>query len=125
MAKKMKSGKFDLNDLADQLGQMQKLGGMGGIMGMMPGMGKMKDQMAAAGMDDKIFARQLAIIGSMTKAERAKARDSQAQPQEAHRRRFRHRCGGDQQASQDAPPDGRHDESHGRQGQGRRHDAAR
>ncbi|MGO4835604.1 signal recognition particle protein, partial [Rhizobiaceae sp. 2RAB30] len=40
MAKKMQSGKFDLNDLADQLGQMQKMGGMGGIMGMMPGMGK-------------------------------------------------------------------------------------
>jgi len=37
----------------------------------MPGMGKMKDQMSAAGMDDKTFARQLAIIGSMTKAERA------------------------------------------------------
>ena len=52
MAKKMQSGKFDLNDLADQLGQMQKMGGMGGIMGMMPGMGKMKDQMAAAGLDD-------------------------------------------------------------------------
>jgi signal recognition particle subunit SRP54 len=71
MAKKMQSGKFDLNDLADQLGQMQKLGGMGGIMGMMPGMGKMKDQMAAAGLDDKMFGRQLAIISSMTKAERA------------------------------------------------------
>jgi signal recognition particle subunit SRP54 len=71
MAARMKAGKFDLNDLADQLGQMQKLGGMGGIMGMMPGMGKMKDQMSAAGMDDKTFARQLAIIGSMTKAERA------------------------------------------------------
>ncbi|EXL10451.1 signal recognition particle protein [Aquamicrobium defluvii] len=71
MAKKMQSGKFDLNDLADQLGQMQKMGGMGGIMGMMPGMGKMKDQMAAAGLDDKMFRRQLAIISSMTKAERA------------------------------------------------------
>jgi signal recognition particle subunit SRP54 len=71
MAKKMQSGKFDLNDLADQLGQMQKMGGMGGIMGMMPGMGKMKDQMAAAGLDDRMFGRQLAIISSMTKAERA------------------------------------------------------
>ena len=71
MAKKMQSGKFDLNDLADQLGQMKKLGGMGGIMGMMPGMGKMKDQMAAAGLDDKMFGRQIAIISSMTKAERA------------------------------------------------------
>jgi signal recognition particle subunit SRP54 len=71
MAKKMQSGKFDLNDLAGQLQQMQKMGGMGGIMGMMPGMGKMKDQMAAAGLDDKMFARQIAIISSMTKAERA------------------------------------------------------
>ncbi|RIK83792.1 MAG: signal recognition particle protein [Hyphomicrobiales bacterium] len=71
MAKKMQSGRFDLNDLADQLRQMQKMGGMGGIMGMMPGMGKMKDQMAAAGFDDRMFARQIAIIQSMTRAERA------------------------------------------------------
>jgi len=71
MAKKMQSGKFDLNDLADQLGQMQKMGGMGGIMGMMPGMGKMKDQLANAGFDDRSIRRQVAIIGSMTKAERA------------------------------------------------------
>ena len=70
MARKMQSGKFDLNDLADQLRQMQKMGGMGGIMGMMPGMGKMKDQMASAGLDDRMFGRQLAIISSMTKAER-------------------------------------------------------
>src|SRR5690606_9835421 len=45
--------------------------GMGGIMGLMPGMGKMKDQMAAAGLDDRMFGRQIAIIQSMTKAERA------------------------------------------------------
>ena len=71
MARKMQSGKFDLNDLADQLGQMQKMGGMGGIMGMMPGMGKMKDQLAGAGFDDKSISRQIAIVNSMTKAERA------------------------------------------------------
>ncbi len=71
MAAKMKSGKFDLNDLADQLKQMQKMGGMGGIMGLMPGMAGMRDKLAAAGMDDRMFKRQLAIISSMTKAERA------------------------------------------------------
>ncbi|WP_099866956.1 signal recognition particle protein [Pararhizobium haloflavum] len=71
MADRMKAGKFDLNDLSDQIKQMSKMGGMGGIMGMMPGMGKMKDQMAAAGFDDKIFARQQAIISSMTARERA------------------------------------------------------
>lgn len=71
MAAKMAKGKFDLNDLADQLKQMQKMGGMGGIMGLMPGMAGMKDKMAAAGLDDRLFKRQLAIISSMTKAERA------------------------------------------------------
>jgi signal recognition particle subunit SRP54 len=71
MAAKMAKGKFDLNDLADQLRQMQKMGGMGGIMGMMPGMAGMKDKMSAAGLDDKLFGRQIAIINSMTKAERA------------------------------------------------------
>lgn len=71
MAKKMQEGKFDLDDLADQLRQMKKMGGMGGLMGMMPGMGKMKDQMASAGLNDKIFDRQIAIVNSMTKWERA------------------------------------------------------
>ncbi|MCW4116351.1 signal recognition particle protein [Aurantimonas sp. MSK8Z-1] len=70
MAKKMQSGSFDLDDLADQLRQMQKMGGLGGLMGMLPGIGKMKDQIAAAGLDDKLLKRQLAIISSMTAAER-------------------------------------------------------
>jgi len=70
MAKKMQAGKFDLEDLAEQLRQMQKMGGMGGLMGMLPGMGKMKDQIAAAGLDDGVFKRQLAIISSMTRQER-------------------------------------------------------
>lgn len=72
MAAKMGKGEFDLDDLADQLRQMQKLGGMGGIMGLMPGMGKMKNQMAAAGLDDGFIKRQIAVIQSMTKKERAK-----------------------------------------------------
>jgi len=71
MAARMQAGKFDLNDLAEQLRQMKKMGGMGSLMGMLPGIGKMKGQMAAAGLDDAIFNRQLAIISSMTKAERA------------------------------------------------------
>ena len=71
MAKRMQAGKFDLDDLAGQIRQMQGMGGMGGMMGLMPGMGKMKDQMAAAGLDDKMLKRQLAIISSMTAHERA------------------------------------------------------
>ena len=123
MARKMQSGKFDLNDLAGQLEQMSKMGGMGGIMSMMPGMSGMKDKLASAGLDDKMFKRQVAIISSMTKAERANPDLLEAQPQEAHRRRLRHRRRRDQQASEDASPDGRHDEGYGRQGQRRRPDA--
>ncbi|MBE7186422.1 MAG: signal recognition particle protein, partial [Methylobacterium mesophilicum] len=70
IAEKMKKGKFDLDDLSDQLAQMEKLGGLGGIMGMLPGMGKMKDQLAQAGMNDGMIKRQRAIISSMTPAER-------------------------------------------------------
>ena len=117
MAERMKAGKFDLNDLSDQLRQMQKLGGMGGLMGMMPGMGKMKNQIAAAGLDDSVFKQQLAIISSMTRKERANPRHTQAFAQEAHRCRFRHECRRHQPASENAPPDGGHDESHGWQGE--------
>lgn len=70
-AKKIQAGKFDLNDFAEQLKKMKKLGGMGGIMGMLPGLGKVKNQIAAAGLDDNLFNRQLAIISSMTPLERA------------------------------------------------------
>ncbi len=70
IAKKMQKGQFDLNDLSEQLGQMSKLGGMSSILGMLPGIGKMKKQIDAAGMDDAIFKRQQAIISSMTKKER-------------------------------------------------------
>jgi signal recognition particle subunit SRP54 len=72
LAKKMKKGELDFNDLAEQLGQMRKMGGMQGLLSMLPGVGKIKDQMAAAGLDDRIIKRQEAIISSMTKQERAK-----------------------------------------------------
>jgi len=38
---------------------------------MMPGMGKMAKQVQDAGMDDKVIQRQIALIQSMTKKERA------------------------------------------------------
>ncbi len=64
-------GRFDLEDLRDQLQQMKKMGGMGALMNMMPGMGQMKKAMAGANLDEKVFDRQIAIINSMTKSERA------------------------------------------------------
>jgi signal recognition particle subunit SRP54 len=70
IARKVKKGAFDLDDLAEQLKQMQKLGGMGGVLSMLPGLGKIKKQLDTANLDDKILKRQQAMIGSMTKAER-------------------------------------------------------
>ncbi len=54
-----------------QLAQMKKMGGMKGVLGMLPGVGKIKDQLAAAGLDDQLLTRQEAIISSMTRKERA------------------------------------------------------
>ena len=69
-ADKMRKGKFDLGDLREQLQQMQGMGGMSGLLGMMPGVAKMKNQIANAGLDDKLVKRQMAIIDSMTPQER-------------------------------------------------------
>ena len=70
MMKRFQKGRFDMNDLRSQLDQMLRMGGMQGIMGMMPGAKKMSSQMDAAGIDDKVLRRQIALIGSMTKHER-------------------------------------------------------
>src|ERR1043166_4599543 len=69
-AERMRKGQFDLNDMREQLSQMANMGGISGLMGMMPGIAKMKNQIAAAGIDDKIIKRQIAVIDSMTRQER-------------------------------------------------------
>jgi signal recognition particle subunit SRP54 len=71
MMRRFQKGLFNMNDLKMQLEQMLKMGGMEGVMGMLPGMGKAQKQMAEAGMDDKVLRRQIALINSMTKKERA------------------------------------------------------
>jgi signal recognition particle subunit SRP54 len=72
MARRLSKGQFDLDDLSQQLLQMEKMGGMEGLMGLLPGVQKVKQQIAQAGVTDKSIARQRAIIGSMTKRERKK-----------------------------------------------------
>ena len=72
MAEKLAKGRFDLDDMADQLSQMERMGGMEGLVGMLPGVQKMKKQIAESGMNDSMFRRQRAIIGSMTRQERKK-----------------------------------------------------
>lgn len=69
-AQKMLKGQFTLEDMNAQLGQLRKMGDIKGLMGMLPGIGKMKKQMAASNIDDKKIAHQQAIIQSMTVKER-------------------------------------------------------
>src|SRR5690348_14422732 len=70
VAEKMRKGAFDLADLREQLAQMQQMGGMTGLMGMLPGIAKMKNQLASANLDERVLKRQVAIIDSMTPQER-------------------------------------------------------
>ncbi|GBF57857.1 signal recognition particle protein [Candidatus Phycosocius bacilliformis] len=72
LAAKMAKGKFDLDDLATQLRQIQAMGGLGGVMGMLPGAQAAKKAMESGAVSDKTVKRQIAIIQSMTKQERAK-----------------------------------------------------
>src|SRR6266852_2313391 len=70
VAEKMRKGAFDLADLRDQLAQMQQMGGMAGQHPHQPGIAKMKNQLAAANLDERVLKRQIAIIDSMTPKER-------------------------------------------------------
>ena len=70
LARKAKKGGLDLNDLSKQIQQVRKMGGMEGLLGMLPGVGKVKRQLAQANVDLGMLDRQQAIIDSMTPAER-------------------------------------------------------
>lgn len=69
-AKRMMKGLFTFEDMQKQLSQVRKMGDVGGLLGMLPGASKMKQQIADANIDDKMIARQEAIILSMTPKER-------------------------------------------------------
>ncbi len=113
IAEKMRKGKFDLEDMREQLGQVEKLGGLGGLMGMMPGIAKMKNQMAAANMDGKVH-RPADRHHQLDDAEGApQPRRAEGLAQEAHRGGLGREGRGGQPPPQDAPPDGRHDEDDG------------
>ncbi|MAG95309.1 MAG: signal recognition particle protein [Alphaproteobacteria bacterium] len=71
---KMLKGQFDLADMAQQLKQMRRMGGMEGMMAMLPGVAKIKKQVAEAQIDERQLVRQEAIISSMTPRERQHAK---------------------------------------------------
>ncbi len=68
LEKKMRTATFTLDDFLDQMQQIKKMGPLNQILGMLPGV----DTKALKGvdLDDKQFARTVAIIQSMTKQER-------------------------------------------------------
>ena len=70
LAAKMQKGGFDLEDYRKQLQQIGKMGSLEGILGLLPGAGRIKQQLAEANLDTAILKRQVAIISSMTMAER-------------------------------------------------------
>ena len=70
LAARMQKGQFSLEDYANQLKQIGKMGGMSGLMGMLPGVAKVKAQLADANLDTGMLKKQAAIIGSMTVKER-------------------------------------------------------
>ena len=67
-AEKLLSNRFTLTDYLDQMNQLKGMGDLGDLAGMIPGMDA--KALKGAKMDDKLMARQEAIILSMTKAER-------------------------------------------------------
>jgi signal recognition particle subunit SRP54 len=74
LARRIKKGGFDLEDYAAQIAQLGKIGGLPGVLNSLPGVGKIKKQLDAANIDNTVFVRQQAIIGSMTPAERRNAK---------------------------------------------------
>ncbi|MFT3968359.1 MAG: signal recognition particle protein, partial [Sphingobium sp.] len=72
LARRLAEGKFDMNDLRNQLQQMQRMGGLGMLAGMIPGLKKAQAAMAQSGVNDKALVHLDAIIGSMTPKERAR-----------------------------------------------------
>ncbi len=78
MLRRLQKGRFNMNDMRMQLEQTLSMGGMDSIMGMMPGMGKLRNLASQAGFDDIMVRRQIALIQSMTKQERANPQILQA-----------------------------------------------
>lgn len=67
-AERLRANRFTLSDYLDQMAQIKNMGDIGSIAGMLPGIDAKALQ--GASVDDKLMARQEAIILSMTQAER-------------------------------------------------------
>jgi len=70
LARKMQKGSFDLDDMAEQLEKLTKMGGLSSMLNMLPGARDIRQKLKGVNLDDRMMARQIAIIRSMTPAER-------------------------------------------------------
>jgi signal recognition particle subunit SRP54 len=61
---------FDMDGMEKHLQQIRKMGGISGFLKYIPGLGKIKEKLSDANIDERIIDRQVAIIKSMTKKER-------------------------------------------------------
>ncbi len=66
----LKQGVFSLDSYLTQLRQMKKMGGMEGVMSLLPGVSKVKEQMANSSINENMLDENEAIILSMTKKEK-------------------------------------------------------
>jgi len=70
LAKKIQKGKgFNLEDFLEQLQQMQNMGGVASMLDKLPGINSIPQEVKNK-VNDKMIARQIAVICSMTKQER-------------------------------------------------------
>ncbi|MGC8466489.1 MAG: signal recognition particle protein [Acidimicrobiales bacterium] len=67
-AKKIREGKFDLNDFLEQLRQVRKMGSLKGMLAMLPGVPR---ELRSTEIDEGELSRIEAIVSSMTLSERA------------------------------------------------------
>ncbi len=78
MMRRIQKGQFNLNDFRDQLENIEKMGGFGNITSLIPGMGKVTKAAEESAMDSNFVKRQIALINSMTRQERANPKILQA-----------------------------------------------
>ena len=70
VARRMRSGAFDLEDFLSQMQQVQQMGSLSTLMEMIPGMSGMKQQLDGVEFGDSFWKQSEAIIYSMTPTER-------------------------------------------------------
>jgi signal recognition particle subunit SRP54 len=74
LTRKIRRSEFTLEDFRDQLVSIRKMGSIEDLLGMIPGMGGKMKELKAAAPDEKELSRVVAIIDSMTRAERENAK---------------------------------------------------